>query len=148
MPHYATILTVPAPPEQVFDRLSRFDRAAEWDPSVREGELLTPGPVRLGSRFRIVVDVLGRGVPLVYEVVELTPGRRISFHAETAGVVSHDVLSFVPGADGTVLVYDARLDLKGPSRLLSPLVALAFRRIGDRAAAGLRLWLDAATVVR
>jgi hypothetical protein len=141
MAHYSTALIVPTPPDQVFDRLSRFDRAEEWDPGVREGTMLTPAPVALGSRFRLVARFLGRDVPLEYEVVELTPGRRIAVRAETEAVVSHDVLTFVPGSDGTVLVYDARLEPKGLLRLFAPVVALAFRHIGDRAAAGLRAWL-------
>ena len=141
MARYTTALTVPAAPQTVFDQVSRFDRATAWDPGVREGELLTPGPVALGSRFRLVARFLGRDIPLEYEVVELVPGRRITFHAETADVVSHDVLTFAPAADGTLLAYDARLDLKGMRRLFAPLLALAFQHLGDRAADGLRAWL-------
>ena len=37
----------------------------------------------------------------------------------------------------TVVAYDARLEPKGSARLADPLLAIAFRRIGDRAAAGL-----------
>jgi hypothetical protein len=37
----------------------------------------------------------------------------------------------------------ARLHGRGAARLLDPLLALAFRRIGDRAAAGLRATLPA-----
>jgi hypothetical protein len=40
-------------------------------------------------------------------------------------------------------VYDARLDLKGVRRLFTPVLALGFRRICERAADGLRDWLGA-----
>ena len=40
--------------------------------------------------------------------------------------------------------YRADLALRGPSRLAAPIVALAFRRIGDRAADGLLAALAAA----
>jgi hypothetical protein len=37
----------------------------------------------------------------------------------------------------TTVTYDARLTLNGPLALLDPLLGAAFRRIGDRATAGL-----------
>jgi hypothetical protein len=37
-----------------------------------------------------------------------------------------------------VVTYDARLGMHGVLRFADPLLALAFARIGDRAAAGLR----------
>jgi hypothetical protein len=143
MAHFHAALTVPAPPDQVFDRLRRFDRAEEWDPGVRTGELLTPEPVGRGARFRLVTRFFGREVPLEYELVEHTPGQRLVFHAETGAVVSHDVITFVAAPGGTRLVYDARLDLKGVARLFAPVLALGFHRFADRGAAGLRRWLDA-----
>ncbi len=41
-----------------------------------------------------------------------------------------------------VVTYEADLSLKGVLRIGDPLLGLAFRRIGDRAAAGLRTALD------
>jgi len=43
-----------------------------------------------------------------------------------------------PPSEGAVVTYDARLEPRGMLRLADPLLGLAFRRIGDRAAAGLR----------
>jgi hypothetical protein len=40
--------------------------------------------------------------------------------------------------------YEAELTLKGPLRVLDPLLGLAFNRVGDRAAAGLRAKLTSA----
>ena len=62
----------------------------------------------------------GATCPLEYEIVECTPGRRLALHAETGVVVSHDVVTFTPIADGTRLDYDARLDSKGAARLFGP----------------------------
>ena len=43
----------------------------------------------------------------------------------------------------TEVTYDADLRLKGPlGRFLDPLLTLAFRRVGDRAAVGLRRALN------
>jgi len=48
----------------------------------------------------------------------------------------------VPTADGgTRMTYDARLAFKGPLRLIDPVLAVVFRRIGDRALEGLQATL-------
>ena len=43
----------------------------------------------------------------------------------------------VEDGDGSACTYDATLSLNGPWRILGPLMALVFRRLGDRAATGL-----------
>ena len=61
------------------------------------------------------------------------------FQADQAAVCSTDEIRLVPAGAGTSVTYDADLRLKGTlGRLMDPLLGLAFRRIGDRAAAGLR----------
>jgi uncharacterized protein YndB with AHSA1/START domain len=136
-----------------FGYLARFDRAQDWDPGVETAEMITPEPVGPGSRFRLVAGFLGRRIPLEYEIIEFEPDTRIVLRAENDSVLSVDTITFADGADGgtddgtgregSVVVYDARLDAKGAARLLDPLLALVFRRIGDRAAAGLRTHLSA-----
>lgn len=134
--------------DQVFSDLSHFDRAAEWDPGVVEGTMLTPEPVGCGSRFALRAGFLGRTIPLEYEIIEFEPSTRVVLRAETPLMRSIDTITFasVPAAPATddamsgatLVTYDARLEPKGPARLARPLLALAFRRIGARAAVGLR----------
>ena len=143
MATYTATITTPAARAQAFAYLSRFDRAAEWDPGVDAAEMLTAPPVAVGSRFRLEARFLGRRIPLEYEVVELDPDRRIVLRAENASVRSVDTITFSDAAHGTVVVYDARLDARGIGRLADPLLGLVFRRIGDHAAAGLRAHLTA-----
>ena len=153
MPRYLTHITTDIGRDQVFSDLSRFDRAADWDPGVAEGTMLTPEPVGRGSRFALRAAFLGRTIPLEYEIIEFEPGARVVLRAETPLVRSIDTITFAStsagsSADdatsgGTIVTYDARLEPKGLARLGSPLLALAFRHIGDRAALGLRKRLRA-----
>jgi Polyketide cyclase / dehydrase and lipid transport len=126
-----------------FAYLSRFDRAVEWDPGVEAGEMLTPEPVGVGSRFRLVARFLGRRIPLEYEIVEYDRDERIVLQAENGSVRSVDTITFEDSDHGSVVVYEAQLDAKGIGRLADPLLAIVFHRIGDRAAAGLRTRLAA-----
>ena len=141
MAHYVARIPVSVTRSAALAYLSRFDRAAEWDPGVESGEMLTSEPVGVGSRFHLVARFLGRRIPLDYEIVEYDPERRIVMRAENRSVQSVDTITCEDDAHGTVLIYDAVLDAKGIGRLASPLLSVVFRRIGDRAAAGLRTHL-------
>jgi hypothetical protein len=139
MLHYRTRFTAPLDREQVFADISRFDRASEWDPGVEHAEMLTPEPVAQGSRFALRTRFLGRTVPFEYEIVAFEPGARVVLRAENAFVRSIDTITFESAGDqATTISYDATLDPRGATRLATPLLAMAFRRIGDHAAAGLR----------
>jgi hypothetical protein len=148
MLRYRTSVTTDIARDQAFSDLSHFDRAAEWDPGVVEGAMLTREPVGRGSRFGLRAKFLGRTVPMEYEIVEFEPGTRVVLRAETPFVRSVDTItvgsassvsrSGTPEFGATVVTYDARLEPKGAGWFATPLLALAFRRIGDRAAAGLR----------
>jgi Polyketide cyclase / dehydrase and lipid transport len=139
---YRANIQTRADPRFVFTYLSRFDRAADWDPGVSAGAMLTPEPVGIGSRFRLDATFLGRTLPLVYEITAFDAPRRIVLTADAPTFRSTDtiVVSEAPDADspGTLVVYDAVLEAKGPLRIADPVLGLLFRRIGDRAASGLR----------
>ena len=143
MAHYVARIPVSVTRSAAFAYLSRFDRASEWDPGVEVGEMLTPEPVGVGSRFRLVARFLARRIPLDYEIVEYDCDERIVLRAENRSVRSVDTITFEDDDQGIVVVYDAELDAKGFGRLADPLLSVVFRRIGDRAAAGLRTGLSA-----
>jgi uncharacterized protein YndB with AHSA1/START domain len=131
-------------PEDVFAYLARFSNAAKWDPGVLTSEDTEPGSPRCGSTYRLVVWALGRRVPLEYRIEEIDPPRRVVLHAENSAIRSTDVIEVSPApGGGSTVTYKATIRAKGGAALLTPLVGVALRRIGDRAAAGLRAALAA-----
>lgn len=144
MPTYVASARSPRAPAEVFADLAHFSHAEQWDPGVQSALAITPGPPALGSAYRLLTRYLGRSVALDYRIEEIDPPRRVVLQAENAVIRSTDVIEVAeaPGG-GAIVTYKATLTVKGPSALISPLVALAFRRIGDRAATGLRAWLAA-----
>ena len=143
MAHYVARIPVSVARCAAFAYVSHFDRAAEWDPGVEAGEMLTPEPVGVGSRFRLVARFFGRHIPLDYEIIDLDRDERIVLRAENSSVRSVDTITFEDSEHGSVVVYDALLDAKGIGRLAEPLLSVVFHRVGDRAAAGLRTRLAA-----
>jgi hypothetical protein len=142
MAQYVTTIESTRTPCEAFDYLAEFSRAAEWDPNVKEGSRLTSGPVGHGSTFRIVSSFLGRSVPLQYRVTAFESPRRVVLEADNFAIRSVDEITFEPNGDGSRITYRADLRLKGLLRLADPMLAAAFRRLGDRAASGLRRELN------
>jgi Polyketide cyclase / dehydrase and lipid transport len=138
MAHYATTVTSPGSPTEVFEYLADFSSTAEWDPGVSEARSLTDEPLRVGARFHVVAAFLGRRVSLEYRTIESDTPRRVVLRAETPSVVSEDTItvSALPGS-GAQVTYDARLRLRGALRIADPVLGLVFRRVGDRAKARL-----------
>ena len=62
--------------------------------------------------------------------------------AKSRTLTSTDRVTVVADGATTLVTYDALLELNGVLRLADPLMRLAFGRIGDRAAAGLRRVLN------
>lgn len=123
---------------ETLDYMAEFANVRSWDPTVAEARPLQQGDPGRGSRFFVRVHWLGRDLPLTYEITEFEPPRRLVLRAENATNVSEDTVEVAPQGEGSLLVYEAQVTLKGAARLFDPLLALAFKRLGDNAAAGLR----------
>jgi polyketide cyclase/dehydrase/lipid transport protein len=145
MARYTATLETPRKRRDVAAYLTDFSTTQEWDPGVVEAQRLDHGPVGPGSRFRVVARFLGRRAELTYEIVRHDSDELVRLRGENTTVVSIDTMRFsdTPGG-GTRVSYEADLTLKGPLRALDPLLGLAFNRVGDRAAAGLRAELTSA----
>jgi carbon monoxide dehydrogenase subunit G len=137
MARYRAALDTPREREDLFAYLSDFSTTQEWDPGVIQAERLNDAAVGERTEFRLVAEFLGRKTALTYRIVEYDPPRAVTFRGENATVSSNDRITFETVGNGTRITYDAELALKGPLRIADPLLRLAFKRVGDRALAGL-----------
>jgi hypothetical protein len=62
--------------------------------------------------------------------------------ASTKTVTAVDTMTFSSVDAGTEVTYTAEFTVKGPSRLLAPLLRPAFERLGKQAQSGMRTALD------
>ena len=88
--------------------------------------------------FRSLTVRAGGTTVMRYEVKEYEPPRRILLVARTAFLTSVDEVRVEAAGAGSLVTYDATLTLNGPLGLFDLFLRPALRRIGDRAAAGLR----------
>ena len=143
MARYITKVRTKRSPEEAFAYLADLRNFAEWDPGVRrvaqvEGDGAGPDAV-----FDVTVASIGRDLTLRYRTAEYSPPNGLLVVARSRLFTSEDRIT-IEASDGSVVVtYNADLRLSGALRLADPALKLAFGRIGDRAAAGLRRVLDA-----
>lgn len=121
-----------------FDYLAEFSSVSDWDPSIPRARRVTGSPRSEGARYEVEVEIPGRTTTFDYETVEVQRPERVVLRAETSTMTSVDTLSFVEDGTGTEVTYRAEITLAGPLRVFDPLFSLAFRRMGDKAKAGLR----------
>lgn len=142
MARYVTKVRTPWSIEDAFEYMADLRNFAEWDPGVTaavQAEGDGGGP---DTAFDVTVNGVGRGLTLRYVTVEHTPPRYVRVVAEDRFLTSDDRITVEADGDQTVVTYQADLTLNGVLGLADPLLRLAFRRIGDRAAAGLRKALE------
>ena len=142
MAHYRTTITSSLTIDDAFAYMADFANAAEWDPGVVTAERLFDGPVGLGGRFLLQAAFGKSVVPMEYVLAAYEPGKRILLVAETDRVKSIDEITFAPSDHGCAVTYDADLATLGRFRWATPLVAIMFKKIGDRARDGLQRVLN------
>lgn len=125
-------------PDEVFDYMAMFSNVTEWDPTAAEAHSIDGDAPGLGARFHVLVKWLGREIPLEYTTTEYKRPERVVLRAENSSTISLDTITVSPTAAGCEMSYDAQVTLKGALRILDPLFGLAFRRLGENAARGLR----------
>ena len=138
MARYKDTIVSPWSAEQVFDYMAMFSNVSEWDPTAAEAHPVDGDQPGEGARFHVLVKWMGRELPLEYTTTAYERPRRLVLRAENATTISEDTVTVRPTESGCEMVYDARLTLKGLARVIDPLFGLAFKRLGDNAADGLR----------
>lgn len=76
---------VNAPPDRVFGVFTDFANAAENVRGIKRLDLLTPGPLGKGSRFRQTREIMGREDTEEMEVTDFRPGESYSVTGESHG---------------------------------------------------------------
>ena len=151
MARYVTSVATPLSAAEAFAYMADVTHFVEWDPGVKRvlrvaGDADGAG-VGVGAAYDLTVEAGGTTV-MRYEVREYAPPRRILLVARTSFLTSVDEVRVEAAGSGSIVTYDAKLTLNWPLGLLDPFLRLAFRRIGDRAAAGLKRVLSGKAVAR
>ena len=135
MPRFVTTVSTPLSPTEAFAFMADVRRFSEWDPGVSQS-VRVAGDGAAGSAYDLTVAP-GKTV-MRYEVTAYDAPRLLRMVAKTRFLTSVDEVRVEPSAAGALVTYDAVLTMNGVLGVMNPLLGIAFNRIGDRAAAGLK----------
>jgi hypothetical protein len=78
-----------------------------WMKALEVSELITPGPIAVGSRFREVQSAGGKRIETICEIVELDPARRYAWRSVSDGPAQYGgSFTATAMAHGTELRYE------------------------------------------
>jgi uncharacterized membrane protein len=130
---------------EVFAFVSDVRNTPRWSAPALEEELLTPGPVRVGSRRRAVARFGLVRTENVAEVVEFRQDRRIVLRSVTSVVPFSVVMAFAPsGEASTDVEFTWEFRARGVMRPLDPLLGAMIRRQFPKDLATLKALMESA----
>ena len=113
---------IAAPVERVFHVFTDVEHGAEHVSGIKKIEMLTPGPVGLGTRWRETREVLGTTDSAEMEVTSFERNRTYTLTHHKGGVRIDTKFWFEPSRGGTKVSVEFELDSAGlPPGLLAPL---------------------------
>lgn len=119
------------PTDVVFAFLADSRNTPRWYQAVREADLVTPGPIGVGTRYRFVRDLPGgRAVNLV-EVVELEPDAVVTLASVDGPTPFRYRYTLAPTDGRTDLRLDGEISgegIEGPAALFAPFASRLFAR--------------------
>lgn len=133
MARYRMSIRTDLPASEAFAYMADLTNFAEWDPGVSSAEQVSGQGPGMGAEY----DIVASGSELRYVVDVFDPDHRVRATGRNRWLTSVDAISVAADGTGSVVTYDADLTLHGLLKVGDPILALAFRRIGDRAADGL-----------
>jgi hypothetical protein len=100
-------LSIDASPADVIGFIADPANGPHWMKALEVSELITPGPVGVGSQFREVQSAGGRQIETICEIVELDPARRYAWRSVSDGPARYGgSFTATPVAEGTELRYE------------------------------------------
>lgn len=142
MARIAGELVINRPIDEVFDFVADEQNEPRYNPRIRRAEQLSPGPIGRGTRFRAEAVTLGRTVGMTIEYTAYERPRRLasSIHMAAADILG--TLRFDPVPSGTRMSWSWEMRLRGPYKLLTPIIVGAGRRQEQANWAGLKRFLE------
>lgn len=139
-------VTTSTPLPVVWEYLTDFTNASEWDPPTVSCEVIE-GDGGVGTRYRNVSGLLGYESEVIFEVVERAPLQTFRMHGDAGKSLQlTDTITFSESANGhTEVTYHAIFDLQGGAAVAEPLSQPALKLLANRVAASLQENLDRLT---
>jgi hypothetical protein len=130
MAQFSMTKRIAAPVETVFTVATDLAHAAENIRGIEKTELLTGGPVGIGTRWRETRKMLGSESTETLEVVGFERWKSYTVGCESCGAYFETTFRFDRDGDGTLVTLDARTEARSlMAKLMSPVGNLMFGKM-------------------
>lgn len=126
------------PIDEAYAFVADFANSKDWDPGVATSSRIDDGPLGVGARFDLGVQMRGRVTPMEYEITTFDSPNRVVLTGSGSGVAAVDDIRFQATEAGTDIEYIADIRLRGLMRLVEPFAGGAFAEIGRNARDGMQ----------
>lgn len=116
------------PVGDVFDYLADERNERDFNPRLLQARKTTAGPIGVGTRFHVVMNSLGRPVPMTVTITEHDRPFRLGSVTRMPGMAIAGTLTFTPDAGRTRMHWAWSIRPRGVLRAAAPLIALIGRR--------------------
>jgi carbon monoxide dehydrogenase subunit G len=130
MPSVSRTFSVTTPPDRVIDYLKDFGNAEEWDPGTQSCTREGAGPIEVGTTWHNVSKIVGVTAELTYTLNKLS-NRTLVFVGTNESSTSVDTITVDASGAGSVITYQADLEMKGAAKLLSPAMKIVFEKLAN-----------------
>lgn len=96
-------VVIDCPTERVFRFVTDLGTWPQWHGSGQEVEKTTPGPVDVGTIWKVTGQVQGQRVAVTIEVTDYESNRRFGFKTTSGPIQAQQTFTFEPVAGGTRL---------------------------------------------
>lgn len=127
MPCIEMTMDIAAPADRVFDVFTELETAADRISGIERIEILTPGPVGEGTRWKETRKFGKREATEEMEIVRFEPKRSYTVGSESCGAHFEWTFRFEPAGEGTTVRFEGKAKaISLFAKLMSPLTALMF----------------------
>ena len=122
-------VSVDRPAEEVFDFVADLENEPEFNPDASNIRKTTDGPIGLGTTYEEDVKPLGHFVVRIHEYERPT---LLGFDARNPRADIRVLFRFTPRGAATDVAAEIEMAMKGPLRLLEPILRPMVQRMYDR----------------
>lgn len=120
---------IDAPVETVFAITTDFNHAPMIMENVIKTEILTEGPIQVGTRVKEVRKMRGKEAETVLTVSEFIPNEKYAVRSENSGITVEYHYQFVAKEKGTAVDFNGIIHTTGLKKaLIKPLVEMILKK--------------------
>jgi uncharacterized protein YndB with AHSA1/START domain len=136
-------IDVARPAAAVFERLTRIEDLPRWQPAITEATLISPGPIGIDSKIRIVAAAGGQQVDVTGTITEFVRPEVIALTASSGpGDVTARVVVTPLGESSCRVAVGTTIKLGGMLRFVEGMARSRNEAEAPAAAAAVKEWLE------